>query len=177
MWLKTLTCLTSACRCRSCRHCSNLLWVWSALSSSSCCFSWRNSSSSWTCVARSMSFSQISSMPATCRERDHWTYLKFQLLHKCKLQIFLPPNTFICNSLSNSFSRNSLTCNIWLSQFVILHHYIVLQSSVSLVIIAHLTHQHLASRTWFNHSLAQKLAWTSNWKKDRKKPPFLIVIH
>lgn len=58
-----LTCLTSAWRCRSWRHCSRRLWVCSALSSSSCCFSWRNSSSSCTWAARSMSFSQINSIP------------------------------------------------------------------------------------------------------------------
>lgn len=174
MWLKTLTCLTSAWRCRSCRHCSNLLWVWSALSSSSCCFSWRNSSSSWTCVARSMSFSQISSMPVTCRERERSLHLlEISYLQNCKLQNFLPPNTLICSSLSNSFSLNFLTCNIWLFQLPTLHHYIFLQNSVSLVIVAHLTHQHLASRTWLKHSLAQKLAWTSNFKKHRKDLPVL----
>lgn len=58
-----LTCLTSAWRCRSWRHCSSRLCVCSALSSSSCCFSWRNSSSSCTWAARSMSFSQINSIP------------------------------------------------------------------------------------------------------------------
>lgn len=59
------TCLTSACRWRSCRLCSSLVCVCCAPTSTSCCFSWRNSRSSWTCEARSMSFSPVSSIPDT----------------------------------------------------------------------------------------------------------------
>ena len=58
------TCLTSACRCRSCTHCSRCLRCCSATTSSSCCFSCRNSSRSWTRVAMSTSRSQRSSTPA-----------------------------------------------------------------------------------------------------------------
>ncbi len=59
-----VTCLTSACRWRSCTHCSRRFCVCSALTSSSCCFSLRNSNSSWTWVARSTSFSPVNSIPA-----------------------------------------------------------------------------------------------------------------
>lgn len=57
------TCLTSACRCRSCTHCSRCLRCCSAARSSSCCFSCRNSSRSCTRVAMSTSRSHSSSTP------------------------------------------------------------------------------------------------------------------
>lgn len=68
------TCLTSACRCLNWTHCSKCLLCWSAAKSSSCCFSWRNSSRSWTRVAMSTSLSHSSSTPAkTKRYVCHWS--------------------------------------------------------------------------------------------------------
>lgn len=64
-----LTCFTSACRWRSCTHCSRCFRCCSAAKSSSCCFSWRNSSKSWTRVAMSTSLSQSSSTPADIESR------------------------------------------------------------------------------------------------------------
>lgn len=58
------TCLTSACRCLNWTHCSKCLLCCSAARSNSCCFSWRNSSRSWTRVAMSTSRSHNSSTPA-----------------------------------------------------------------------------------------------------------------
>lgn len=59
------TCLTSACKCLNWTHCSRCLLCCSAARSNSCCFSWRNSSRSWTRVAMSTSLSHNSSTPAT----------------------------------------------------------------------------------------------------------------
>lgn len=89
----TRTCLTSACRCRSCTHCSRCLRCCSAATSSSCCFSWRNSSRSWTRVAMSTSLSQSSSTPGISqlfindlqvfqRQTAHFHCLTFSVLSK-----------------------------------------------------------------------------------------------
>lgn len=101
--------------------------------------------------------------------------LEISILHDCKLLNFLPPNTLICNCLSNSFSLNFLTCNSWLSQLPNLHHYIFLQSNVSLVVIAHLTHQHLASWTDLSAVLLKNLHEHQILKK--KNPPFFGVAY
>lgn len=69
--LCAFTCFTSACRWRSCRVCSRRVCVCCALRSTSCCFSWRNSSSSWTWEARSMSFSAVSSIPVHTPGQKH----------------------------------------------------------------------------------------------------------
>jgi len=82
-FLYTRTCLTSACRCLTWTHCSKCLLCCSAARSNSCCFSWRNSSRSWTRVDMSTSLSHNSSTPAKSR-------------HVSMIQTTIQPFFFYC---------------------------------------------------------------------------------